>query len=77
MLIFKLELQMISINQRFINFHERQLVFLFILFSLMIILMMRQFWWEPLESEIKFLDKKISSNQSELINLPPERFDSI
>ena len=40
----------------------------------MIILMMRQFWWEPLESEIRFLDKKISSNESELNNLPPERF---
>ena len=36
--------------------------------------MIRQFWWKPLEREIKFLEKKISSNQSELNNLPPERF---
>ncbi|MFZ9113522.1 MAG: hypothetical protein ACO24D_10400, partial [bacterium] len=60
---------MISINQKFINFPERQLGLLFILFSLMIILMVRQFWWQPLEREIKFLEKKISSNQSELNNL--------
>ncbi len=71
---FELELQMISINQKFINFPERQLGLLFILFSLMIILMVRQFWWQSLEREIKFLEKKISSNQSELNNLPPERF---
>jgi len=71
---FELELQMISINQKFINFPERQLGLLFILFSLMIILMVRQFWWQPLEREIKFLENKISSNQSELNNLPPERF---
>jgi len=71
---FELELQMISINQKFINFPERQLGLLFILFSLMIILMVRQFWWQPLEREIKFLEKKISSNQSELNNLPPEIF---
>ena len=36
--------------------------------------MIRQFWWKPLEREIKFLEKKISSNQSELNNLPPKRF---
>ena len=30
--------------------------------------MIRQFWWKPLEREIKFLEKKISSNQSELNN---------
>ena len=36
--------------------------------------MIRQFWWKPLECEIKFLEKKISSNQSELNNLPPKRF---
>ena len=36
--------------------------------------MIRQFWWKPLEREIKFLEKKISSNQSELNNLLPERF---
>ena len=36
--------------------------------------MVRQYWWKPLEREIKFLKKKISSNQSELNNLPPERF---
>ena len=71
---FELELQMISINQKFINFPERQLGLLFILFSLMIILMVRQFWWQPLEREIKFLENKISSNQSELNNLLPERF---
>jgi hypothetical protein len=71
---FELELQMISINQKFINFPERQLGLLFILFSLMIILMVRQFWWQSLEREIKFLEKKISSNQSELNNLSPERF---
>ena len=71
---FKLELQMININQKFINFPERQLGLLFILFSLMIILMVRQFWWQPLEREIKFLENKISSNQSELNNLPPEIF---
>ena len=71
---FELELQMISINQKFIDFPERQLGLLFILFSLMIILMVRQFWWQPLEREIKFLENKISSNQSELNNLPPERF---
>ena len=65
---------MININQRFINFPERQLGLLFILISLMIILMVRQFWWQSLEREIKFLEKKISSNQSELNNLPPERF---
>ena len=71
---FELELQMISINQKFINFPERQLGLLFILFSFMVILMVRQFWWQPLEREIKFLEKKISSNQSELNNLPPGRF---
>ena len=65
---------MISINQKFINFPERQLGLLIILFSLMIILMVRQFWWQSLEHEIKFLEKKISSIQSELNNLPPERF---
>ena len=65
---------MININQRFINFPERQLGLLFILISLMIILMVRQFWWQSLEHEIKFLEKKISSIQSELNNLPPERF---
>ncbi len=65
---------MISINRRFINFPVSQLVLLFILFSLIIIVMIRQFWWKPLEREIKFLEKKISSNQSELNNLPPERF---
>ena len=65
---------MISINRRFINFPVSQLVLLFILFSLMIIVMIRQFWWKPLEREIKFLEKKISSNQSELNNLPPKRF---
>ena len=65
---------MISINRRFINFPVSQLVLLFILFSLMIIVMIRQFWWKPLEREIKFLEKKISSNQSELNNLLPERF---
>tara|TARA_A100001015_G_scaffold221581_1_gene249431 strand:+ start:2522 stop:3070 length:549 start_codon:yes stop_codon:yes gene_type:complete len=73
-LIFELELRMISINRRFINFPVSQLVLLFILFSLMIIVMIRQFWWKPLEREIKFLEKKISSNQSELNNLLPERF---
>ena len=36
--------------------------------------MIRQFWWKPLEREIKFLEEKISSNQLELINLLPERF---
>ena len=36
--------------------------------------MVRQYWWKPLEREIKFLKKKISSNQSELNNLHPERF---
>ena len=36
--------------------------------------MVRQFWWQPLEREIKFLEKKISSKQSELNNLLPERF---
>ena len=51
---------MISINRRFINFPVSQLVLLFILFSLMIIVMIRQFWWKPLEREIKFLEKKIS-----------------
>ena len=71
---FELELQMISINQKFINFPERQLGLLIILFSLMMILMVRQFWWQSLEREIKFLEKKISSNQSELNNLPPEIF---
>ena len=65
---------MISINRRFINFPVSQLVLLLILFSLMIIVMIRQFWWKPLEREIKFLEKKISSNQSELNNLPPKRF---
>ena len=65
---------MISINRRFINFPVSQLVLLLILFSLMIIVMIRQFWWKPLEREIKFLEKKISSNQSELNNLLPERF---
>lgn len=71
---FELELQLISINQKFINFPERQLGLLFILFSFMVILMVRQFWWQSLEREIKFLEKKISSNQSELNNLPPKRF---
>ena len=71
---FELELQMININQKFINFPERQLGLLFILFSLMIILMVRQFWWQPLEHEIKFLENKISSNQLELNNLPSGRF---
>ena len=65
---------MISINQKFINFPERQMGLLFILISMMIILMVHQFWWQSLENEIKFLEKKISSNQSELNNLPPERF---
>ncbi|HBM52948.1 MAG TPA: hypothetical protein DDZ97_07630, partial [Deltaproteobacteria bacterium] len=73
-MIFELELRMISINRRFINFPVSQLVLLLILFSLMIIVMIRQFWWKPLEREIKFLEKKISSNQSELNNLLPERF---
>jgi TPP-dependent indolepyruvate ferredoxin oxidoreductase alpha subunit len=36
--------------------------------------MVRQFWWQSLEREIKFLEKKISRNQSELNNLPPEIF---
>ena len=65
---------MISINRRFINFPVSQLVLLFLLFSLMIIVMIRQFWWKPLDCEIKFLEKKISSNQSELNNLPPKKF---
>ncbi len=65
---------MISIKQRFINFPERKQILFFFLFSLMIFLLVRQIWWRPLEREIKFLEKKISSNQSELNNLPPERF---
>jgi len=71
---FELELQMISINQKFINFPERQLGLLFILFSLMIILMVRQFWWQSLEREIKFLEKEVLINQSELNNFPVEIF---
>ncbi len=64
---------MISIKQRFINFPERKQILFFFLFSLMIFLLVRQIWWRPLEREIKFLEKKILSNQSELNNLSQKR----
>ena len=64
---------MINIKKRFINFPERKQILFFFLFSLMIILLVRQIWWRPLEREIKFLEKKILSNQSELNNLSLKR----